>query len=249
MKRKITYIHVEDNYLAQEELKILIKPYDNLECIGICNSAFEAKDVLNQVKPDLIFLDIEMPYMSGMDLLPLIDTSIKIIVTSCSREYAVNSFLYNVVDYLNKPIFPDRIAITISKINKQIEMEESLEKITTSNSQSYILVKGMFFDKKIYTSDIIVCKSNGNEVIITRDDIQDFKFKGSLKKLSEQIDSNEFVRINKSIVISISKIKHIFKKHIELTDNNIYFLTDEFSDDFNKKLFIFKTNKFKPSAN
>lgn len=243
MERKLTYIIVEDNILAQEELKVLLEPYAHLICTGICISAFEALDMLKKTKPDLIFLDIEMPYMTGMDFLPLIDKSIKVIITSCSREYAVNSYLYNVVDYLNKPIFPDRIAKTIEKINMQSEIEKTYEKAKRNNLKTYILVKSILFDKKIYASDIVVCKSDKNEVIIVRDDLCEFKYKASLKKLSEELDPDEFVRINKSIIISLSKVKHLFKDKIELTDNNVYYISDEFSDMFSQKLVIFKNNR------
>lgn len=243
MERKLTYIIVEDNILAQNQLKTLLELYTHLECNGIFISAIDALEMLKNSKPDLIFLDIEMPDMTGMDFLPLIDKSIKVIITSCSREYAVNSYLYNVVDYLNKPIFPDRIAKTIEKINMQSEIEKTYEKAKRNNLKTYILVKSILFDKKIYASDIVVCKSDKNEVIIVRDDMCEFKYKASLKKLSEELDPDEFVRINKSIIISLSKVKHLFKDKIELTDNNVYYISDEFSDIFNQKLIIFKNTR------
>lgn len=147
------------------------------------------------------------------------------------------------VDYLNKPIFPDRIAKTIEKINMQSEIEKTYEKAKQNNLKTYILVKSILFDKKIYASDIVVCKSDKNEVIIVRDDNHEFKYKASLKKLSEELDPDEFVRINKSIIISLSKVKHIFKNKIELADNNVYYMSDEFSDMFSQKLVIFKNNR------
>ena len=243
MDRKLTYIIVEDNFLSQEGLKILLQPYPHLECLGINSSASEALDLLKKIKPDIIFLDIEMPDMSGMDLLPLIDKSIKVVITSCSREYAVNSYLYNVVDYLNKPIFPDRMAKTIEKINQLSEIERTYEKAKRNNLKTHILVKSLFFDKKIYTSDIVVCKSDKNEVIIVRDDNHEFKYKASLKKLSEELDPDEFVRINKSVIISLNKVKNILKNKIELTDNNVYCMSDEFSEIFSRKLTLYKMNR------
>jgi DNA-binding LytR/AlgR family response regulator len=235
MKRKRTYIIVDDDILAHKSFSILIANYDFLECIGSCNNAFEAVNMLVEKKPDLLFLDIEMPGMSGLDLLEIIDKSIKVIVTSCYPAYAEDTYLNNqVVGFLKKPIRPERLCKTLSNVMLLFNLEEIKPEnpSKTKHPISFLHVKGSLKEEKIYLNDVLLCKVNGNSVDIVRDDNKCFKYNASLKKMSEILPFPDFIRINKSSIISIHKIKHRKGNEIELIDNKIFTIGDDFIQQF-----------------
>ncbi|NVN95020.1 MAG: response regulator transcription factor [Bacteroidetes bacterium] len=238
MKGNLTYIVLDDEPLAHKTLEILLRNYDFLECIGSCYNAFSAIHMLTEKKPDLLFLDIEMPDMTGMDLLKVADKSIKVIVVSCSSDYALDTYLYpNVVGYLKKPVKAELLYKTLSNVLHLSNTNEIAKHIPTNTIQSLtsLAVKGSKGNEMVYLSDVIFFKSVRNYIDVVRDDNRTFKYNASLKKITELLPPNDFIRINKSVIISIHKIKCRRGNKVELIGNRMFTIGDNYIEHFNSK--------------
>jgi DNA-binding LytR/AlgR family response regulator len=238
MKLKLNYVVIDDDILAHKALEILVSKYDFLECVGSCYDAFAAISLLAEKKPDLLFLDIEMPGMTGMELLSIIDKSIKVIVTSCSSNYAVDTYLYpNIVGYLKKPIRDALLCKTLSNVLHLSNTNEAEKNVQASEKKALtsITVKGSKGNEVVYLSDVVLFKSVRNYIDVVRDDNKTFKYNASLKKIASLLPPNDFVRINKSIIISIHKIKNIRENKVELIDNRLFTIGDNYIEHFNSQ--------------
>ncbi|MEJ2004362.1 MAG: response regulator, partial [Cyclobacteriaceae bacterium] len=115
---------VDDSRLARNELKRLLKDFDNIQVVGEAANAMEATEKIDSEKPDLVFLDIQMPGKNGFELLEELEVTPDVIFTTAYDEYAIKAFEYNALDYLLKPVQKDRLA---GAINKVLEKKEKFE--------------------------------------------------------------------------------------------------------------------------
>ncbi len=139
---KIKAVIVEDSRLARNELKELIKNHEEILLVGEAENVDEGFELIQEIKPDLLFLDINMPEKDGFELLEMLDEVPITVFTTAFDEYAIKSFEYNALDYLLKPISEKRFALAIKKVVSQLtnssnEVEISTEKLTV-NSQIFI---------------------------------------------------------------------------------------------------------------
>lgn len=202
---------VDDEPIAQEILENYILKIDALVLVQKCKNAFEALNVLHQVKVDIVFLDIKMPSLSGLDMLKTLKNPPKIILTTAFSEFAVESYEYGITDYLLKPIPFERFLKAVNKIlmPHDIELlnEQSIEKITAE--PSYIFFKA---DKKIYKfsfADVLFIEGSGNYVKIHTEKGKPLLVLDKLADLEEKLPKKEFLRVHKSFIVNIS---HISKK-------------------------------------
>ena len=140
----INAVIVEDSRLARNELKELIKDYPNINLLGEAENVDEGLELINKTKPDLLFLDINMPEKDGFQLLEELDEAPMVIFTTAFDEYAIKSFEYNALDYLMKPINSKRFETAIEKITERLSYHKTPETTTqklSENSQTleYIL--------------------------------------------------------------------------------------------------------------
>ena len=112
----IKCIIVEDEVLAQNVIQSHLQKVDRFELVGVCNNAMEAKEVLNKQEVDLIFLDIQLPGMTGLNFLRSLANPPLVVLTTAYAEYALESYEFNVIDYLLKPISFERFSKTVNKI-------------------------------------------------------------------------------------------------------------------------------------
>ena len=194
---------VEDEPLSQDVLKKYIDDCPMLQLAAVCSDAFEATNVLNSQQIDILFLDINMPKLSGIKFLQSLPKPPLVIFTTAYPEYAVDGFNLNAVDYLLKPYSFERF---LQAVNKAIEKLQQQKPKTLQ--KEFITVKA---DKKIYklaTDDIYYLEAYGDYIkIILKDKtllIHD-TFKNFLNQLPEQT----FVRIHKSYAINTNKIEFI----------------------------------------
>ncbi|MEQ9303912.1 MAG: response regulator, partial [Marinoscillum sp.] len=116
---------IDDEPLAIKVVEKYIEEVDNFKCVGTCNSALEALKLLREVEVDLIFLDINMPKLSGMELLQTLKDPPLVVITTAYREYAVESYDYDVVDYLVKPIEFPRFFRMVQKVLERLKIKPS----------------------------------------------------------------------------------------------------------------------------
>lgn len=216
MKNKA--VIVDDEPLAIEIIETYINKLDDFEITAKCQNAVEAISILNHQKIDVIFLDIEMPEISGINFLRSLSHPPAVIITSAHREYALEGFELNVLDYLLKPIPFERFLKAIDKYYKfALQKEDKRDKtnIQLSTFDEFIYVKENKKNIKLYFDDIDYIEGMKDYIIInsTRGKIIS---KMTLSNLQEILPANKFLRIHKSFIVAISKLTAISGSSVEI---------------------------------
>ena len=204
-------IIIDDERLARKELKSLLKDYHEIEIVDECSSPEEALKSIEKHNPDLLFLDIQMPEKTGFDLLQELDKSPKVVFVTAFDEYAVKAFEVNALDYLMKPVDPERLKETMAKVlSEDIEDEELYDVpdrgVLSSNDQIFIKdgEKCWF----IHLKDVRMFESEGNYVRIYFETFKPLVLK-SLNGLEERLDQKLFFRANRKYIINLKWVSHI----------------------------------------
>ncbi|MDC0231305.1 LytTR family DNA-binding domain-containing protein [Aureispira] len=218
-------IIVDDEPLAQEVLETYISKFPALTLISKCNNAIEALEVLDNNSVDLIFLDIQMPQISGIDFLKTLATPPLVIFTTAFSEYAIDGFELNVVDYLLKPISLERFAKAVNKAIKQLQ--ENTENIgnRTETTADYIFVKADKKLIKLHFNDIFYIEGLKDYVILHTPQKRIVTLQ-TMKSLEIKLPPDIFMRIHRSYIVNLSKISivegntvHINNKIIPIGKN------------------------------
>jgi len=131
-------IIVDDTRLARQELQFLLKDKKEVQVVGEAENAEEARKLIEEVKPDLIFLDIQMPDEDGFQLLESLDEVPEVIFTTAYSEYAIKAFDYNALDYLKKPITEDRLNVALKRVIENTEKKLEIKDVLGENSQVFV---------------------------------------------------------------------------------------------------------------
>lgn len=218
---KLKCIIVDDEDLARGIIELYLKDVDFIEVVASCSSAMEALNYLNTNKIDIIFLDINMPKIDGLTFIKTLKSMPKIIITTAYREFAVEGFELDVVDYLCKPFSFERFLLAINKTvtrinseqNQQIETENS--KKETIQNQEAIFIKS---DKKSYRinlDEILFIEADGDYVkIITSE--KSFTTYMNLKDIEKLLPQKLFPRVHRSFIVSITKIDSVEGNQIKI---------------------------------
>lgn len=191
---------VDDEPSAREILSSYIEDSPQLEMIGVCNDALEAMDFLSKHSVDLLFLDINMPHLSGISFLKSRTHLPAVIITTAYDEYALEGYELDVVDYLLKPFSFERFLKGVEKAEKRLS--------PSSPDQNFLLVRS---DKKTYKipyTDILYIEALGDYVII-HTPTQKLTTYETLKKLEEQLAPHHFMRTHKSFLVSLDKAEYM----------------------------------------
>lgn len=203
--KKIKVIIIDDERLAREELKRALSAYDDFVLVGEAENADSAKDLIEIQKPDLIFLDIQMPEKSGFDLLESLDNVPEVLFVTAYNQYAVQAFEVQALDYLMKPIREERFSKAIEKVRNAIKLKSSLDNAAMDRK---IFIKDgekRFF---IPLDEIYLIESLEN---YTRLFFQGNKAlqRRSLRQWEEILDENTFFRINRTEIINTKYIQEV----------------------------------------
>ena len=201
---EIKCIITDDEPIARKGLKRYIGKIDYLTVIGECEDAIQLNTMLQSVQPDLLFLDIEMPHLTGLEFLASLRNPPKVIITSAHKEYALQGFELDVVDYLLKPIPFQRFLKAVNKVHALMEGELPEKE----KEDEYIFVKSEKQLKKIYLKEILYVESMENYIIIhtlLSKEIVNTRLKSVLASLPEKY----FLQVHRSYVVNLSQIKAI----------------------------------------
>ncbi|WP_433765868.1 LytR/AlgR family response regulator transcription factor [Flavobacterium ginsenosidimutans] len=206
-------IIVDDEPPATRILENYIGKVNFLEKVGVFNDSLKALEFLNTQSADVIFLDIQMPQLTGLQLSKIISKNIKVIFTTAYPDFALEGFELNAVDYLLKPISFERFYQAVSKLNSEPKIEISNQ----NNLPDFLFIKtdGKNKFQKVFLSDVLYVESLQNYVCIHTEK-QQIITHSSLKNVIESLPENEFIQIHKSYVVSL--------KHVESTDNFSVFI-------------------------
>lgn len=215
----IKCIIIDDEPLAISVIENHLKNFDNIEVVETFSNPLKAFGVLQQEKIDLVFLDINMPQMTGFTFIENLSLKPLIVITTAYREYAVKSFELDVLDYLVKPIPFNRFLKTINKVYQQTYANANSGDISL-NQEPHIFLK---VDKKLIKvnlNDILFIESLKDYIKIATT-LGDYVVHKSLTAISEELPQSNFIRVHRSYNISINKIVAVEGNTIEIAGRRI----------------------------
>ena len=207
MSQKYSALIVDDERLARKELANMLSEY---ECVSICAEAGDVPSAIEAIeknKPDIIFLDIQMPGKSGFDLLEEVTTDARIIFVTAFDEYAIRAFDVNALDYLLKPIAPERLQKAIERIQLEQEHEAQTDKKLTYEDRLFINFDSHLQFMKISSIVSITAAGDYTQVLIS-DKKSGLTLK-SMKEWESRLPENYFCRIHRSTIINMEYIDHV----------------------------------------
>ncbi len=201
---KLRCIIIDDEPIARKIIQEFIDDIDFMEVVGQAENPAKALSLLNEEVIDVIFLDINMPTINGINFLKSVKTLPSIIMTTAYTEYAVDAFALDVLDYLVKPIPFDRFLKACNKAKETYENKSILIK-ASETANDYFFIKCDNQIDKVYYSDLLYAESMLNYVLLhttTRKMIVYI----TLKSLEEQLPKNQFIKVHKSFIVNRNKI-------------------------------------------
>ena len=212
---------VDDEPLAIEVIASHIGKMESLELTASCRNAVEAFEILKSKKIDLLFLDIQMPGMKGTDFLKTLRNPPKVIFTTAYREYAIESYELDVVDYLLKPISFERFFKAVTKYFQANPGEILVYKDRNGNiNSSYVYVRANKKVHKVMLSDILFIESIKDYLTI-HTKARNITARHTITSFEERLPETDFIRIHRSFVVSMNQITGFTANTIEIGDKEL----------------------------
>lgn len=214
---KATCLIIDDEKLARDLLREYLSSIDEIELLDECAKGSEAVEKINKLKPDLIFLDVQMPGLNGFDVLDEIDHEPYVIFTTAYDQYAIKAFERNAIDYLLKPVDEERFKAAIERALKRKKMEEGriedllggLREVKPRESyDSHIFVQKSEKLFNLPIEEIIYLEASGDYTIISTKNDQ-FVSSSGIGKLEEIMNPDTFIRVHRSTIVNVNYLKEI----------------------------------------
>ncbi|HRG51273.1 MAG TPA: LytTR family DNA-binding domain-containing protein [Bacteroidia bacterium] len=226
---------IDDDEMSRKTLSLLVSQAEDLELEDTCNNAIEAISILNSKKIDLLLLDIEMPGISGPQLLKSLHKPPLVIVVSANKEYALQAFEWNVVDYLVKPITPDRFYKSVAKAKEVIDQAKNEIEFL---SKDYIRIKDNGKQIQLALKDILFFEASHESVnIITTD--KEYSANSNFNFLEHHLDPDSFLRVHRSFIINLQYISNINEQKV-IVGQQVIPISPEYKANFSKRLNLLK---------
>ena len=207
MKKSYKAIIVDDERLARNDLKNMLVNYDNIEIVSETEDVNGTIDIIDQLKPDVIFLDIQMPGESGFDLFDRINVSSKVIFVTAYDEYAIRAFEVNALDYLLKPVHPGRLARSIAKLELAEESQQDPDRELDYDDRLFITIDNHMVFLNLKKIICIIAAGDYSE-IVTADGKKGLVLK-SMKAWEKRLPEKYFIRIHRSTIINMEYMDHL----------------------------------------
>jgi len=211
---------VDDEPLAVKVLEAHIANISSLIIVGTCGNAFAAMDILRQGKTDLIFLDIHMPKLMGHEFLRTLRTPPKVIFTTAYREYALDAFDLDAIDYLLKPITLERLVKAVNKISNTIVADEK-EEASIVDAEGFVYFRADRKMVKVKYTEILYVESMKDYIKIVRVNEKPLLVKQSISSLEELLPANLFLRIHRSYIVAVNNIVAFSNHDVEIGGKEI----------------------------
>jgi DNA-binding LytR/AlgR family response regulator len=228
---KIKCIAIDDEPLALRQISDFIRKTPFLELAEECKNAFEAIDILNKETVDLMFVDINMPGLNGMDFIKSLSNRPEVIFTTAYSEYAVEGFKVDALDYLLKPIGYNAFLKAANKAKSFFETQKKAG-VTGGESEDYLFVKSEYKIVRINLNDIKYIEGMREYVRIYIENTRPVMSLMSMKSLEENLPSQKFMRVHRSFIVNLSKITTIERSRI-IFDKEVYIpVSDQYKEKF-----------------
>mgnify|MGYP001554751782 FL=1 len=215
---------VDDEPLAVRLISSYIQQVPGLEIAGVCNNAIDAFTILREQKVDLLFLDIKMPKLSGTDFLRSISNAPKVIFITAYRDYALDGYELDIVDYLLKPVSFTRFMKAISKATKLISLDNNFSSIDTAhnnNKDSFLYFKIDKEMQKVLLPEILFIESSKEYAKLHLENGKPLLVKQSISSLQKLLSPHRFLRVHRSYIVTIEKISSHNSTYITLDNHKI----------------------------
>ncbi len=221
-------IAVDDDLISLKVLEGLILKTEGLNLVSTCTNPVEASNILRNESIDLIFLDVEMPDMSGLELIETLNVHPQIIVVSSKQKYALDSYDYDVTDFLLKPVESySRFLKAVQKAFKQHDKDNKDE-----TEHVFIKVDSLLLNFNY--KEILWVEAYGDYIKIHTDS-KVYTVYSTLKMFEKKLPSNDFIRVHRSYIVRIDKIKNVDQNNLQIKDKIIP-ISNSYRNDFLKKL-------------
>ncbi len=212
--KKLKVLIIDDESPAREIIKLFIKDFSDFEVVGEAENGFEGLRRIKELNPDLIFLDIQMPKLTGFELLELLDDAPRVIFSTAYDEYALKAFEHHAIDYLLKPFnrsrFSEAIKAAIEQTKKSSPSNVSLLESYQEEPAYQVVVKDGTKINIIPVEDIIriAAQDDYAEIVTAKGK---FLKKQTMSHFEKILDSSSFIRVHRSSIVKVSEIKNIDK--------------------------------------
>ena len=222
---KYQVVIVDDEYLARKLLQDYVSKVDSLQLVATCSTGMEAMNVLKENKVDIVLLDIQMPDLTGLEMVRMMDPKPAVVFTTAYSEYAVDAFGLGVVDYLLKPFDFPRFFQAINKIispqPQRLEKDEvHVEQDEVKDANDYIVVKADYKLYKINYDDLLYIEGQ-HEYVTFHTTERRITALFALRNLEEILPEDRFVRVHKSFIVSFKHIQDLDRLNITVAGNKI----------------------------
>lgn len=217
---KLNCLIVDDEPLAVKVLEAHIANIPSLTVGNSCGNAFAAMEILQQGKTDLMFLDIHMPKLMGHEFLRTLRTPPKVIFTTAYKEYALDAFELDAIDYLLKPVTLERLVKAVNKINNYIVAVEK-EEAAIVNNEGFVYFRAERKMIKVKYAEIIYVESMKDYIKIVRANEKPLLVKQSITSLEEVLPASLFLRIHRSYIVAVDKIAAFTNHDVEIGGKEI----------------------------
>lgn len=230
---KIKCIAIDDEPYALKQIADYIIKTPFLSLKAQCYNVFEAMDIINENEVDLIFIDINMPGMSGFDYVKTLNNKVGVVFTTAYSEYAVDSYKVNAIDYLLKPISYDDFLRAANKA-KNVFSNQNIE---TSSEHFFLKSDGKFV--KVDFQEVVFIESQSEYVKIYREEKTPIMVLMSMKDLENNLPENLFMRVHRSYIVNLFKIEAVERNRLIVNINHEIPVSDQYKEKVKK--FIDKT--------
>ncbi len=220
MNKTLTCIIVDDEPPAIRILQKYAEQLPDLECLATTQKSIEALQLVETLKPDILFLDIQMPELTGIQLSTLLKDKVKIIFTTAYAQFALEGFELNVVDYLLKPVSFDRFIKAVEKVKNQIHVPENKERQVDEDDLFFVKTDGKNRFRKIHLNEVFYLESIKNYVIVHTENEEIITY-NTLKYFEESLPEHQFIKIHKSYLVSLSKIEKTDTNEVWISGKNL----------------------------
>ncbi len=205
---------VDDDEMARKSLELMCEKIEEVTVVGTCENGLEALSFLKSHDVDLIFLDIEMPDLPGIELVRMKADLPQVIFVTSLKDYALEAFEYSVTDYLHKPV-------QFGRLLKAIQKAQEVHGKKASKEVSEIFVKVDGRHVRLALDDILYIESIGDYVVFHTEKKEKFIVHSTLKNIDAKIESSKFLKVHRSYIVNVSKIVDIEETNLVIKDKVI----------------------------
>lgn len=231
---KIRCIAIDDEPLALRQVSSFIKKLPFLDLVGQCTNAFQALEIVDQQSVDLMFVDINMPDLNGLDFVRLLDKKPLVIFTTAYGQYAIDGFKVNALDYLLKPFSFAEFSTAANKAKAQFELinqaEKNEEKV--ESNEQYLFIKSEYKLLRINLEDILYVEGMKEYVRIHLNGQKPIMSLLTMKAVEAKLPASSFMRVHRSYIVNLKQVKVVERFRIVYDDKTRIPVSDNYKEKF-----------------